>query len=165
MASKWTRSLVGVLGVLLLSSGAPALVSAQNDDACLPGELCVTVTGLEDAAHDLRLMLYEADESDWPQRYRSLPTPGWVVSEYPQLPDTLELRVQMPFEDNLFAISSNPLEGTNLGLAIATGVDSIMTVDPDDARGFSPTTLVYEPGAALDFGTIELEMPAGTPAT
>jgi hypothetical protein len=63
--------------------------------------------------------------------------------------------------ENLFAISSNELEGARLGLAIATGVDSIMVVEPTDARGFSETAMVYEEGMAMDFGTVKLELPKG----
>ena len=36
-----------------------------------------------------------------------------------------------------------------------------MTVDPDDARGFSTNILEYEACAPMDFGTIELALPAG----
>ena len=65
------------------------------------------------------------------------------------------------FTDNLFAISSEPLEGSRMGLAIASGVDSIMVVESTDARGFSDQTLMYEPGTAMNFGTVALALPAG----
>ncbi len=145
------------LAVLLVCSATGAL--AQT---CQPGELCVTVMADETTGSELRLMLYEVDdEAEWPRRYRSLPTPSWVVKESPPVPESFPVHVSIPLADNLFAISSNPLEGARLGLAIATGVASIMVVEPTDARGFSETTLVYEPGAAMDFGTITLEIPAG----
>ena len=83
------------------------------------------------------------------------------MSEYPPVPDTFPIRIRIPFEENLFAIASNPLEGSELGLAVVTGVASIMTVEATDARGFSETTLVYEPGAAMDFGTVDLALPLG----
>jgi hypothetical protein len=146
--------------VLALGPGSRVVV-AEDEDHCGPGELCVTVTGLPEVDQDLRLMLYEAEEENWPGRFRSLPTPGWVVTEYPRLPDSLELRVRLPMEENLASIANTPLEGARLGLAVATGVDSIMTVDPKDARGFSAETLAYEAGAAMDFGAIDLALPAG----
>ena len=129
--------------------------------ACSPDELCVTVMATETTGEDLRLMLYAAGVDDWPHRFRSLPTPSWVVSEYPPVPDSFPLHIRIPLVDNLFAISSDPLDGSRLGLAIATGAASIMTVESTDARGFSETTLVYQPGTAMDFGTIDLELPAG----
>lgn len=131
------------------------------DDTCLAGEICVTVNATETTGSELRLMLYEAEESEWPQKFKTLPTPSWVISKYPPVPEKFPLRVRIPMTDNLFAISSNPLEGARLGLAIATGVASIMVVEPTDARGFSQSTLVYEEGKAMDFGTINLEVPEG----
>ena len=132
-----------------------------SQDECLPDEICVTLTALESIGKELRLMLYAADAGEWPGRYRSLPTPGWVVSTRPDVPDTWPLRIRIPMTDNLFAISTNPIEGSEIGLAIATGVDSIMTVETTDARGFSDLTVQYEPGTALEFGTVAIALPAG----
>ncbi|MBT8165980.1 MAG: VCBS repeat-containing protein [Acidimicrobiia bacterium] len=141
-------------------TGATAEVIAA-DEECLPDELCVTVTAEETTGKELRLMLYEAVDDEWPQKFRTLPTPSWVVSEYPAVPDSFPLRVRLNFTDNLFAISSEPLEGSRMGLAIASGVDSIMVVESTDARGFSDLTLMYEPGTAMNFGTVALALPAG----
>jgi hypothetical protein len=150
-------------GVADITSTTQSSIEGElgSEDPCLPGELCVTVMATETTGQDLRLMLYEAVDDEWPQRYRSLPTPSWVVSEYPAVPDSFPLRVHLPMAENLFAISSEPLEGARMGLAIATGVASIMTVAPTDARGFSESTFVYEAGMPMDFGTISLALPAG----
>ena len=112
--------------------GAAAEVMAP-DEECLPNELCVTITAEETTGKELRLMLYEAVDDDWPHKFRTLPTPSWVVSEYPAVPESFPLRIRLDFTDNLFAISSEPLEGSRMGLAIATGVDSIMVVEATDA--------------------------------
>ncbi|MFC2037766.1 hypothetical protein ACFLYD_07370, partial [Chloroflexota bacterium] len=160
--------LVVLAGALILSvTSACSLFGGTGDDTavqeedCQPGELCATVMAEETTGKELRLMLYETAEDDWPQKFRSLPTPSWVVSEYPPVPDSFPLRIRIPMTENLFAISSNELEGARLGLAIATGVDSIMVVEPTDARGFSETAMVFEEGMAMDFGTVELELPKG----
>ena len=73
------------------------------DDECGAGELCVTVTATETTGDDLRLLLYEATSDSWPHDYRSVPTPSWVVSEYPPVPDEFPARIRIPFEENLFA--------------------------------------------------------------
>jgi protoheme ferro-lyase len=130
-------------------------------ETCQAGEICVTVKADAATGSELRLMLYEALEEEWPQEFRSLPTPSWVVTEYPPVPEGAPVRVRIPLVENLFAISSEPLEGARLGLAIATGVSSIMVVEPTDARGFSEMTLVYQPGAVMDFGSIVLDVPQG----
>ncbi len=136
-------------------------VAAVEGSDCGADELCVTVMADEVTGTDLRLMLYEAVDDEWPERFRTLPTPSWVISEYPPIPESFPLEVRIPFTENLFAITSSPLEGSRLGLAIVTGVASIITVETTDARGFSTMTLTYEPGASMDFGTIELAVPAG----
>jgi hypothetical protein len=157
---RWTVLTVW-LGLASVCSSRANGDTALLEETCQPGELCVTVMASETTGSELRLMLYEVEEGEWPQKYKSLPTPSWVVKESPPVPDSFPVRIHIPLADNLFAISSNPLEGARLGLAIATGVASIMVVDPTDARGFSETTLVYEPNAAMDFGTIVLELPQG----
>ncbi len=135
--------------------------AALDDDPCRPGELCLTIVADEPIGKELRLMLYETVAGAWPHAYRNLPTPSWVFEERPPVPEQFPLRLQMPIEGNLFAISTDPIEGAEVGLAIATGVRSIMTVESTDARGFSAGTHVYEPGAVMEFGTIELVLPAG----
>ena len=142
------------------ATGVAAEVLAVSEE-CLPGELCVTVTAEETTGTELRLMLYEAVDDEWPQAFRTLPTPSWVVSEYPAVPDSFPLRIRLNFTDNLFAISSEPLEGSRMGLAVVTGVDSIIVVESTDARGFSDRTLMYEPGTAMNFGDVDLALPAG----
>ncbi len=131
------------------------------EEECLDGEICVTVHAAETTGKELRLILYEVNEEDWPHRYVSLPTPSWVVTEYPPVPDQFPVRVRLPLTENLFAVSGDQLDGARFGLAIATGVASYMVVEPTDARGFSETTLVYETGKAMDFGSITLELPRG----
>ena len=131
------------------------------DDTCLAGELCLTIEADEAIGKELRLMLYAADADDWPHGFRDLPTPSWVLEERPAVPERFPLRLRLPLEGNLFAISTDPIEGAEVGLAIATGVQSIMTVESTDARGFSGGTMIYEPSAAMDFGTIEIALPAG----
>ena len=107
-------------------AGVEAGVDAAPDAPCEPGELCVTVRAEETTGAELRLMLYEAEESEWPQAFRSLPTPSWVLTEYPPVPDRFPVRLRIPYADALFAISTSPLEGARVGLAVVTGVSSIM---------------------------------------
>ncbi len=156
-----------VLGIFLLTIliSACSLLPADNklDETCLPGEICVTVTAKETTGKELRLILYEVVDEDWPHKYRSIPTPSWVITEYPPVPDSFPVRIRIPMTENLFAISSDTLDGARFGLAIATGVASFMVVEPTDARGFSEFTLVYEEGKAMDYGSIELELPSGEP--
>jgi protoheme ferro-lyase len=134
----------------------------EPEDLCQPGEICVTVIAEATTGPELRLMLYEAEANEWPQQFLTLPTPSWVVTEYPPTPaDQVSVQIRIPLAGNLFAISSEPLEGSRLGLAIATGVASIMVVEPTDARGFSQSTMVYQPDAVMDFGTVVLRVPQG----
>ncbi|MBT8121087.1 MAG: hypothetical protein KJO10_01020, partial [Gammaproteobacteria bacterium] len=130
------------------------------DPTCLVGEICVTVTDGEVIGEELTLMLYIADEENWPQLFVSLPTPSWVVQEKP-IPDSYPLHIRIPLADNLFAFSNDSLDGARLGLAIVTGVSSNFVVDPSDARGFSETTLVYDAAQPLHFGGVVLSLPAG----
>ena len=160
-------SFVGKIGVLEVlegvsyTGGSSVLDEEPGDDSCLPGEICVTLTAEETTGSELRLMLYETEAGQWPQDFRSLPTPSWVVTEYPAVPENFPIRIRIPLAENLFAISSNPLAGARLGLAVATGVSSIMVVEPTDARGFSASTLVYQPGVAMDYGSVSLSVPEG----
>ena len=133
------------------------------EEPCLPGEICVTVTAEETTGKELRLILYETVEDEWPQKFRSIPTPSWVVTEYPPVPEEFPVRIRLPLTENLFAVSGEKLEGARFGLAVVTGVASFMVVEPTDARGFSETILVYEEGMAMDFGTITLALPSGGP--
>ena len=130
------------------------------DPTCLVGEICVTVTAGDVTGEELTLMLYIATEEDWPQEFRSLPTPSWVVQQNP-IPDSYPLHIRIPLADNLFAFSNDSLDGARLGLAIVTGVSSNFVVDPTDARGFSDSTFVYDAEQPLHFGGIELSLPAG----
>ena len=130
------------------------------DPTCLTGEICVTVTAGDVTGEELTLMLYIATEENWPQDFRSLPTPSWVVQENP-IPDSYPLHIRIPLADNLFAFSNDSLEGARLGLAIVTGVSSNFVVDPTDARGFSDTTYVYDAEQPLHFGGLVLSLPAG----
>jgi len=130
------------------------------DPTCLVGEICVTVTAGEVLGEELTLMLYIATEETWSQQFLSLPTPSWVVQEKP-IPDSYPRHIRIALADNLFAFSDDQLEGARLGLAIVTGVSSNFVVDPTDARGFSETTLVFDPEQPLHFGGLELTLPAG----
>lgn len=144
-----------------LDFGAVALTVPSPSRVCEPGDICVTVSAAQTTGPDLKLMLYETTESDWPLQFRNLPTPSWVVTETVPVPNSFPVHIQIPMAENLFAISSEPLEGARLGLAIVTGVASTFIVDPGDARGFSDTTLIYEPGAIMDYGSLELSIPQG----
>ena len=106
-------------------------------------------------------MLYIATEENWPQQFLTLPTPSWVVTETTPVPDSFPIHIRIPLLENLFAFTSDPLEGSRVGLAVVTGVASNFVVEPTDARGFSAMTLVYQDGAVMDFGDVELAVPAG----
>ena len=141
----------------------PGSFTTEDEEPCLPGEICVTVTADETTGKELRLILYEIVDSEWPLDFRSIPTPSWVVTEYPPVPDKFPVRIRIPLTENLFAVSGDRLEGARFGLAVVTGVASFMVVEPTDARGFSETTIVYEEGAAMDYGAVTLELPSGKP--
>ncbi len=128
---------------------------------CLPGEICVTVTAQETTGPDLKLMLYSTTEEGWPQEFLTLPTPSWVVTQTTPVPDTMPVHIRVPLLENLYAFTSQPLEGTRVGLAVVTGVASNFIVDPTDARGFSVATMVYESGMAMDYGSVDLYVPEG----
>jgi hypothetical protein len=144
-----------------LNFGAVDVAIPGAGGLCLPGEICVTITAQETTGPDLKLMLYETTEADWPQEYLNLPTPSWVVTETVPVPDIFPIHIRIPLEGNLFAVGGQEIDGARLGLAVVTGVASIFIVEPDDARGFSAGTLVYETGAAMDYGAIELAVPEG----
>jgi hypothetical protein len=161
--SKLTFVLFSLIVAILLSGCGLIQKDPGLSEPCQPGEICVTVTAEEVTGKELRLILYETVDEDWPHRFRSIPTPSWVITEYPPVPDKFPVRIRIPMTENLFAVSGDRLEGARFGLAIATGVASFMVVEPTDARGFSETTLIYEEGKAMDFGEIELELPSGEP--
>ena len=133
------------------------------DETCLPEEICVTVTAQETTGPDLKLMLYIAADDTWPQEFLSLPTPSWVVTETKPVPDTFPIHIRIPLLENIYSFTDEQLEGARLGLAVVTGVASNFVVDPEDARGFSATTLVYQSGEAMDYGDVELAAPKGDP--
>ena len=141
--------------------GSVVVAVPQEGGLCLPGEICVTVTAQATTGPDLKLMLYETDEDGWPQNFRTLPTPGWVITETVPVPGTFPIHIRIPMAPNLFAISTEPIEGARLGLAVVTGVASTFIVEPTDARGFSEGTLVYQPGAVMHFGDVDLDVPQG----
>ena len=152
-----------LLGTIIFSGCSLIQKDPGLDEPCQPGEICVTVTADEVTGKELRLILYETVEEDWPTRYRSIPTPSWVITEYPAVPEKFPIRIRIPMTDNLFAVSGDKLEGARFGLAIATGVASFMVIEPTDARGFSETTMVYQEGMPMDYGEIKLEQPKGGP--
>lgn len=132
---------------------------APPSGICPPGEICVTVTAQETTGPDLKLMLYLVTENEWPQQYRELPTPTWVVTETTPVPESFPVFIHMPIAGNLYGFTNDALEGAQLGLAVVTGVASNFIVDPTDARGFSAGTMLYESGVSLDFGNVELTVP------
>ena len=144
-----------------MNFGAMTLYEPEPQYPCLPGEICVTVTAQEVTGPDLKLMLYIANEDNWPQDYLTLPTPSWVVTKTEPVPDSWPIHIQIPLVENLFAFSSEPLEGARLGLAVVTGVAANFVVEPTDARGFSAGTLVYQSGAVMNYGNVELRAPLG----
>ena len=156
---RFTLPLAACVLVAACSTGSDDSSGAK--DLCLPGEICATVTAEQTTGEELRLILYETTEGDWPQKFRALPTPTAVMQESPAVPDEWPIRIRMPMDGNIFAFSGELPEGTRLGLAIATGVASTFIVSPEDARGFSEASLLYDPSAAMEFGTIELTLPAG----
>jgi len=148
-----------------LDFGFLGLVDPTATDVCLPGEICVTLTAQETTGPDLKLMLYETTDADWPYDYLDLPTPSWVVTQTVPVPASFPFHVRIPVAGNLFAVGGQNIDGARLGLAVVTGVASIFIVEPDDARGFSQGTLVYQAGAAMHYGAIDLAVPQGDTCT
>ena len=141
--------------------GAVHVAIPPEDEICLPGEICVTVTAQETTGPDIKMLLYIATDEGWPQEFLSLPTPSWVVTETTPVPETFPIHIRINLLENLYAFTSEPIEGARLGLAVVTGVASNFIVDPTDARGFSASTLVFETGAIMNYGDVELTVPEG----
>jgi hypothetical protein len=70
------------------------LGNSLSADPCLPGEICVTVDADETTGKELRLILYETTEDEWPNKFKSIPTPSWVVTEYPAVPEKFPIRLK-----------------------------------------------------------------------
>jgi hypothetical protein len=141
--------------------GAVHVAVPSEGGICLPGEICVTVTGGETTGPDLKMMLYIATEENWPGQFLNLPTPSWVVTETTPVPASWPIHIRIPLLENLYSFTSDQLEGSRVGLAVVTGVAANFVVEPTDARGFSAMTLVYEDGAIMDYGSLELAVPQG----
>ena len=153
---------IGVMEVLEKDPGSGGEPPVP-DRICEAGEICVTVTGGETTGDELRLMLYEISDEKWPQDFRLLPTPSWVVTQGTEIPANFPIHIRIPLEGNLFSFSNQALEdGTQLGLAVVTGAVATFTVNPDDARGFSIKTIEYQSGMAMDYGNVFLYVPQGT---
>jgi protoheme ferro-lyase len=144
-----------------LDFGKVNVALPQPGEICLPGEICVTITNVEPTGPDLKLMLYQTTEEGWPYQFITLPTPDWVITETRPVPDSFPLHIRIPLAGNVFAISTDPIEGARVGLAVVTGVASTFIVEPTDARGFSGSTLVYDASGVMDFGQVEVLEPAG----
>jgi protoheme ferro-lyase len=157
--------MLGTMGVMEALAAEDHIECVEPEERCAPDEICVTVTAQETTGPDLTLLLYEATEDNWPTQFLSVPTPGWVVTEHPPVPDVFPIHIRIPLAGNLYAIGGEPIEGKRLGLCVVTGVSSNFIVEPTDARGFSESTLVYQPGTVLDFGHIDLYVPEGDACT
>ncbi len=136
-------------------------LAVPQENNCLPGEICVTVTAQETTGPDLKLMLYRVTNEQWPQDFRSLPTPTAVVTQTTPVPSTFPIHIRIPLEGNLFTFSGALEEGVQVGLAVVTGVAANFVVEPTDARGFSTATLTYAPDAVMRYGDVELTVPRG----
>jgi|GEM_PF-1429934 len=152
---------IGVLEALAETDPLICPEEQEPPEQCEPGDICVTVMAQETTGPDLKLLLYLATEDEWPQQFLTLPTPSWVVTQTTPVPDTFPIHIRIPLLENLYAFTNEQLEGARLGLAVVTGVASNFIVEPTDARGFSATTLVYQTGAAMDFGYVKLTVPQG----
>jgi protoheme ferro-lyase len=149
---------LGEIGVL------EALEEVGSDDyvpfdPCPAGQICVTVTAGDLTGGELKFLLYETTEEDWPQAYGDLPTPGWVVIEAPPMPERFPARLRIPIADNLLPIAGDDPEGARLGLAIASADGP--NVEPTDSRGFSSGTVVHHASEGLDFGEIHVGVAGG----
>lgn len=144
-----------------------ALEEVGSDDyvpyiPCPAGQICVTVSAGDLTGDELKFLLYETAEEDWPQSYADLPTPGWVVIEAPPMPERFPARLRLPIEGNLLPVAGGTLEGARLGLAIASADGP--SIDPTDSRGFSSWTVVHHAAEGLDFGKVHVGVPmAGGP--
>ena len=155
------RFILFSLSLALIASCSTSSDTASRGEPCLDGEICVTVMADGVTGEELRLILYETSEDDWPHEFRALPTPTAVVRESPAVPDSWPIHIRIPMAGNIFAFSGELPEGTRLGLAVATGVSSTFIVSPTDARGFSDATLEYHSEQAMNYGMIELGLPLG----
>ena len=103
-----TRNLLWVvllLGFISLSTYACSTFRGSGtelvEEPCEPGEICVTVTADETTGKELRLILYETTEDEWPTKFYSIPTPSWVVTKYPPVPEEFPVRIRIPLNANL----------------------------------------------------------------
>ena len=120
-----------------LNFGTINLAVPQVDGPCQPGEVCVTVTVRATTGPDLKLMLYETAAGDWPQKYRSLPTPSWVVTKTVPVPtNSTSVRIHIPLATNLFAFSSRTSRGRGWGWPLSPGW-------PQRSSSIPPTPAVF----------------------
>jgi len=129
---------------------------------CPAGELCVIIATQEELTDPLNFMFYEATESEWPGAYTDFSVPpDWVLSVPQPVPERFPARLRIPLEGNLIPLTGKTLDGTSLGLAVASMDGQV--VEPDDVRGFSTLTAVSSTEVGLDLGRVELALPDQTP--
>lgn len=146
-----------------LDFGSLTLSVPQISSPCEAGEICITVSADAVTGPDLKLMLYKTSEEDWHQAFMTLPTPTAVVTQTVPVPASFPIEIHIPVEGNLFTFSGEELPGERVGLVVVTGVAANFVVEPTDARGFSGSTLIFDPSQPMDFGHVDLFIPAGNP--
>jgi len=147
-----------------LDLGRVDLSMPDTSPPCHAGEVCVSVTADQVTGPDLKLMFYTTTDSAWPGDFLTLPTPAAVVTQTVPVPDEFPVHIRIPLAGNLFTFSGAELVGERLGLVVVTGVAANFVVEATDARGFSETTMVYDPAQPLAYGDVALYVPQGNPS-
>jgi len=128
---------------------------------CPAGDLCITLDAGVAIEHPLNFMFYETTSDGWPGDFDALSMPDWVLKVPPTVPERFPARLRVPLGDNLLALTGKSLDDTRLGLVVTSSAGDI--VEPEDPRGFSSQTVIYQPDAGLDLGRVDLAEPNQKP--
>ena len=129
---------------------------------CPAGELCVIVATQEELANPLSFMFYETTQSDWPDADPALTMPpDWVLNVPQPVPERFPARLRIPLEGNMIPLTGKTLDGTRLGLVVASMAGQV--IEPDDPLGFSTLTAVSNAETGLELGRVDLGIPDYAP--
>ncbi len=152
------RSGLEFLGRIAVMEALHKTAPVTYESAQIPPDVLQVVLDSDlSITKNLRFLLYETTQDDWPPAYEALPMPDWILDLSQPAPERSTTRLQISLEGNLINLSGKTIEGRRIGLAVISS-DSL-TVAPEDLRGFSTQTAVYSTESGLDFGRVELNLP------
>ncbi len=156
MAFRKGLNFLGKIAVMeALDKSPPTTYDASYH--CPPQELCVVLDTDVPITTDLKFLLYETSDVDWPDAFEGMPMPDWMVTIPPPVPDKYPARLRIPLEGNLTPLTGKDITNKQVGLAVLAS--DTMMAGPTDPRGFSTLTAVETAETGLDFGRVELAVP------